>query len=50
VITAAPLRDRVVHHALIDPLEQRLDAPLVPQSFACQRGKGTHRALAHART
>jgi len=49
VITAAPFRDRVVHHALIDPLEQRLDAALVPQSFACRKGKGTHRALAHAR-
>ncbi len=49
VITAAPFRDRVVHHALIDPLEARLDAALVPQSFACRRGMGTHKALAHAR-
>ena len=49
VITAAPFRDRVVHHALIDPLEVRLDAALVPQSFACRRGMGTHKALAHAR-
>jgi RNA-directed DNA polymerase len=49
VITAAPFRDRVVHHALIDPLEARLDAALVPHSFACRRGLGTHKALAHAR-
>jgi hypothetical protein len=49
VITAAPFRDRVVHHALIDPLEARLDAALVPQSFACRRGLGTHKALDHAR-
>lgn len=48
-ITAAPFRDRVVHHALIDPLEAELDAALVPQTFACRRGKGTHRALEHAR-
>jgi hypothetical protein len=49
VITAAPFRDRVVHHALIDPLEARLDAALPPHSFACRRGMGTHKALAHAR-
>jgi len=49
VITAAPFRDRVVHHALIDPLEPRLDAALVPQSFACRRGLGTQKALEHAR-
>lgn len=49
VITAAPFRDRVVHHALIGPLEARLDAALVPQSFACRRGLGTHKAIAHAR-
>ncbi len=49
VITAAPFPHRVVHHALVDPLEARLDAALVPQSFACRRGLGTHKALAHAR-
>ncbi|MBI5362393.1 MAG: RNA-dependent DNA polymerase [Planctomycetes bacterium] len=49
VITAAPFRDRVVHHALIDPLEGLFDASLVPETFACRRGKGTHAAIAHAR-
>ena len=48
-ISAAPFRDRVVHHALIDPLETRLDAALVPDTFACRRGKGTHAALRRAR-
>lgn len=48
VITAAPFPDRVVHHALIDPLEATLDAALVPETFACRRGKGTHAALDHA--
>lgn len=50
VITAAPFRDRVVHHALIDPLEERFDASLVAETFACRRGKGTHAAIAHARS
>ena len=49
VITAAPFRDRVVHHALIDPLEPMFDSRLVPQSFACRRGKGCRRALEHVR-
>jgi RNA-directed DNA polymerase len=44
-ISAAPFRDRVVHHALIDPLEQRFDAALCDQTFACRRDLGTHRAL-----
>jgi RNA-directed DNA polymerase len=49
VITAAPFHDRVVHHALVDPLEAIFDAALVPETFACRRGKGTHKALAHAK-
>jgi len=49
-ITAAPFRDRVVHHALVDPLEALFEAALVPQTFACRRGKGTHRAIEHARS
>jgi retron-type reverse transcriptase len=48
-ITAASFRDRVVHHALIDPLEPLFDRRMVFESFACRRGKGTHAALAHAR-
>jgi RNA-directed DNA polymerase len=47
-ITAAPFRDRVVHHALIDVLEPWLDRRMVPHSFACRRGKGQHAALRHA--
>lgn len=47
-ITAAPFRDRVVHHALIDVLEPGLDAALLPCTFACRRGYGQHRALQHA--
>ncbi len=48
-ITAAPFRDRVVHHALIDPLEPLFDRRMVFESFACRRGKGTHAAIRHAR-
>ncbi len=48
LIVAAPFRDRVVHHALIDILEPHLDRRMIHESFACRRGKGTHAALDHA--
>jgi len=46
-ISAAPYRDRVVHHALcaaiVPPLEQRF----IRTSYANRLGFGTHRALRH---
>lgn len=44
LISAAPYRDRVVHHALMKVLEPILDRHFHPDSFACRRGKGTHAA------
>ena len=48
LISAAPFRDRVVHHALMAPLEPLFERRMLPHSFACRRGKGTHAALDHA--
>src|SRR5579872_4044821 len=44
LISAAPYRDRVVHHALMNVLEPLLERHMHPASFACRRGKGTHAA------
>jgi retron-type reverse transcriptase len=44
LISAAPYRDRVVHHALMNVLEPILDRHFHPHSYACRRGKGTHAA------
>lgn len=44
MISAAPYRDRVVHHALMNVLEPILERHFHPHSFACRRGKGTHAA------
>jgi RNA-directed DNA polymerase len=44
-ISAAPFRDRVVHHALCNLIEPPLDATFIPDSYANRIGKGTHRAL-----
>jgi retron-type reverse transcriptase len=45
LISAAPLRDRVVHHALINMLEPVFEPRFIHHSYACRKGKGTHRAL-----
>ena len=48
-ISVAAFRDRVVHHALIGALEPIFEARFYRHSYACRRGKGTHRALAWCR-
>ena len=45
LISAAPLRDRVVHHALVNVIEPAFERRFIHHSYACRRGKGTHQAL-----
>ena len=47
LISAAPFRDRVVHHALCDLIEPVFERTFIASSYANRRGKGTHRALRH---
>jgi len=49
LISAAPFRDRVVHHALTQVLEPVFEKRFSKDSFACRKGCGTHRALARAK-
>ena len=44
-ISAAPFRDRVVHHALCNVIEPRFERLFIPDSYANRLGKGTHRAV-----
>ena len=44
-ISAAPFRDRVVHHALCNLIEPIWEARFIHDSYACRTGKGTHAAL-----
>jgi len=44
-IAAAPFRDRVVHHAIMNHLEPALDNSLIEDCYACRKGKGAHRAM-----
>ena len=45
-ISAAPYRDRVVHHALTAVLEPIFERSFIADSYACRKGKGTHAAVA----
>ncbi|MEB3266276.1 MAG: hypothetical protein VKN13_06660 [Cyanobacteriota bacterium] len=44
-MSAAPFRDRVVHHALIAVIGPPLERHFIPTSYANRRGYGSHRAL-----
>ena len=46
VVSAAPFRDRVVHHAFCAVCEPIFDRGFIHDSYANRRGKGTHRAVA----
>lgn len=47
-ITAAPFRDRILHHALMNVLEPIFERRMLYDSFACRKNKGTHKALDRA--
>lgn len=48
LISAAPFRDRVVHHALCNVIEPMFDRGFLFDSYACRKGKGTHAAVERA--
>ncbi len=49
LISAAPFRDRVVHHALCNVTVPYFEEQFIPTSYANRVGKGTHRALDQCR-
>ena len=48
LISAAPFRDRVVHHALCNLIEPIFEKSFIFDSYANRIGKGTHEALDRA--
>jgi hypothetical protein len=48
VISTAPLEQRIMHHAIMNVLEETLTRPLIDNSFACRKNKGTHAAVRYA--
>ena len=45
LVSAAPFRDRVVHHALCAVIEPIFETGFIDNTFANRTGKGTHRAI-----
>ena len=45
IVSAAPFRDRVVHHALCAVVEPIFERGFIDHTFANRAGKGTHRAI-----
>lgn len=45
LVSAAPFRDRVVHHALVNVIEPIFERRFIADSYANRVGRGTHRAL-----
>ncbi|MBN1271890.1 MAG: group II intron reverse transcriptase domain-containing protein [Candidatus Aminicenantes bacterium] len=45
LISAAPYRDRVVHHAICNVIEPIFDKTFIHDSYACRKDKGSHAAL-----
>ena len=48
-IAAAPVEERIVHHALIAVIGGRLERALIDKSYACRKGKGQWAAVAEAK-
>jgi len=44
-VLAAPIKDRIVHHALHDVVEPFIDRKFIFDSYACRKNKGTHLAI-----
>lgn len=49
-ISAAPFRDRVVHHALCNLIEPIFERRFIFDSYANRKGKGTHKAIDRVQT
>ncbi|ELS33489.1 MULTISPECIES: RNA-directed DNA polymerase [Pseudanabaena] len=45
LISAAPYRDRVVHHALCNIIAPLIESSFIPDSYSNRIGYGTHRAI-----
>jgi len=47
LITALPFADRVAQHALVNVVGPIFEAALLPSTFACRAGMGTHAGVRH---
>lgn len=45
LISRLPFRDRVVHHAILNYIEEILRKTFIAQTYSCIKGRGVHKAL-----
>ena len=48
LITAASFEDRIIHHAIMNILEPVFEKQFIFHTYACRKGKGTHKAVDYA--
>jgi retron-type reverse transcriptase len=48
VISAAPIEDRIIHHAIMNILEPFFERQMIYHTYACRKNRGTHAALQYA--
>ena len=49
MIRAAPIRERIMHHAFVGVLGKYLERPLIADTYACRRGFGQWKAVYRAK-
>jgi len=47
-ISTAPFEQRIMHHAIMNVLDDIFNRPMIFHSYACRKGKGTHAAVLYA--
>jgi retron-type reverse transcriptase len=50
LISAAPYPDRVIHHALINVIGPLIERSFIFDTYACIKGRGTHKAIERYKT
>lgn len=48
IISVVPFTDRVMHHAIMNVLEEVFERQFIFHTYACRKNKGTHRAVKYA--
>ncbi|GHU44184.1 hypothetical protein FACS1894190_15350 [Spirochaetia bacterium] len=47
-ISAAPIEDRIMHHAIMNILEPLFERQMIYHTYACRKNKGAHAAVLYA--
>jgi len=48
LISTVPFRERIIHHAIMNIVEDRFESYMIDHSYACRIGKGIYKAIKYA--